>query len=188
VSKIELVYSKARDLIRDGNILLWRPTSRTGRLIAKYTKAEYSHASVAGHSRDGRLRNVEMTQFLGSQSNPLSEAVKQNPGVIDVYWPVVTYNGHDALNQMLWICGQHYGWSNFYYIMYRRVFNWALPEPVNTDAVDVPRVCSTAVAWSLRTGGGLSPKKPLPDLLTTPGDLADPEYWDLKYQCTLVPD
>lgn len=183
-------YDAARERILDGDVLLWRPTSLMGRAIRFGSKQQYSHASMAGWCRPAgngaRLRNIEMTQWYGGRSRPLSEQVALYPGKIDVWRPNDPYDGAGAVKQMLWLCGQHYGWSDFAAMTVRIVLpNIALPTPIDCDDPDIARVCSPSVSYAARTGGGRKPRAGLPDLWTKPGDLAHPEF--ATYQFTLIP-
>ena len=180
-----VLYAAVRDEIRDGDWLLWRPCSWAGRLICWGSRQPYSHASLAGWSRDGRLRNVEMVQWHGGRTVLLSQQLRRWPGSCDVYRPLPPYDGPGALEQMLWLCGQHYGWSDFARITCRKLLpRLALQPARNSLDPGQPRVCSASVCFAARTGGELEALRYRLDLETTPGDLASPEL--AKYLVTPV--
>ena len=78
-----------------------------------------------------------------------------------------------TLEQMLWLCGQHYGWDDFARIACHKLLpRLALPPARNSLDPDQPRVCSAAVCFAARSGGGLEMLQRRLDLETTPGDLA----------------
>ena len=185
------LYAKARSSICSGDVLLWRPTTLMGRLIARGTKAVYSHASMAGWEPNGRmnpnrrLRNVELAQFHGGRHLPLSGFVERYPGLIDVYRPTEPYDGDRALEWILWLCSQDYGWADFALMVVLRGFRWKLPTPADSPDPDLPRVCSAGVAWAIHYGGGRKVDSQKSDFLIFPGELADPFS---RYQCTLYWD
>lgn len=186
-ASLPLAYPQARRYIHNGDVLLWRPSSLLGRLICLGTRARYSHASLAGWWGDVLL-NIEMVQWQGGQIVRLSQQVARWPGLCDVFRPQRQYSGRGAVERMVKLVGQRYGWADFWHLFVRRyspIPHAALP---NSDDPDQPRVCSAAVAWALRTGGCLSAarRRKIVDSETTPGGLL---RWPwLKYVCTLLPD
>ena len=185
--KIDVSYSRARGKIRDGDWLLWKPTSLAGHGICWFTGQKYSHASMAGWSADRRLRNVEMIQWHGGRNLPLSPQISQWPGSCDVWRPNDPYHRREALRQMLWLCSQKYGWGNLAFIGATKLFpRLILDTPANSDSPDLPRVCSVSVAFASRAGGKIQACPGKPDFLVKPGDLANPEI--AKYMFTLWPD
>jgi hypothetical protein len=171
--------------IRDGDILLWRPTSLVGRIIAQGTGSIYSHASMAGWWNSA-LMNVEMLQFRGGQAACLKKQVRRWPGCCDVYRPrSPLYAGEDALYQMKRLISQPYGWQDFAFIVAHRYLRLPLVDPADSMDPAKPRVCSAAVAWAVRTGCGLRVDQRACDAEIVPGDLADEEF--SSYVLTLVP-
>jgi len=73
-------YARLREEIRDGDWLLWRPTTLAGHLICWATGEKYSHASMAVWIGK-RLYNAEMIQWHGGRRRPLSYQIA-------IPWPV----------------------------------------------------------------------------------------------------
>ena len=199
-----------RDLIHNGDFLLWRPTSWAGKLICWFTGQEYSHVSMAvwvlhDDKRD-YLYNAEMIQFHGGRRERLSKQVARWPGACDVYRPKnqhsdelidkdgkkyrkrVRYNGKDAAYQMLFLMSRPYGWRDFFWIALNLVLDVTLPKKQEDSSdPDASRVCSAAVSYAARVGGGIDVGAivghNMPDALTTPGVFADPKV--SRYIATL---
>lgn len=176
--KLPRPYEQFRDEIRDGDLLLWRPTSLLGRAICLATWADYSHASMAAWNDNGRLYNLEMVQWQGGRHVLLSHQLAKWPGSCEVWRPRSDFfDGHGAVKQMMWLLGQHYGWSDFARITTRLFFpRIVLPKAVDSDDPDVPRVCSAAYCFAARTGGGFAPCPGKPDLEVSPADLAKSQF------------
>ena len=146
-------FDQAREEIQDGDILLWRPTSLLGRLIARGTGSVYSHASMAAGLCDG-LANLEMLQWRGGCVSNLAKQVQRWPGSCDVFRPRPSYDVRHAVDQMFRLVQQDYGWLDFAYIVGYRYLRLPLLPLADTHDPEQPRVCSAAVAWAIRTGGG----------------------------------
>jgi hypothetical protein len=175
-------YEELRPQIRDGDWLLWHPTSLIGRGIALGTSIRqrrwirYSHASLAGWYHCGtihRLYNLEMLQHKGGRRVPLSIQVAQYPRSCEVWRPLdPNYNGRMVIEQMKWLLNQPYGWSDFLRLTIRQLCPHAvLPLAVNSDDPDQPLVCSASVSWSVRTGDMKSPCPDKADKDVSPADL-----------------
>jgi hypothetical protein len=177
------LYEDARAAIRNGDLLLWRPTGYPGRAICRWTGEKYSHAALAGWDGSPKdpgsvLRCLEFLQWYGGRAVNLSRLVCRFPGVCDVYrfsgeWQACHHIGrHQAVLRMSRRMGDGYGWRDFFRVGYRRVMRRllgpALARHVCVDLRDdrledsTPMICSQAVAWAWD----------LEDWLITPGDLA----------------
>ncbi len=174
-----VLYQDLRETVRDGDLLLWRPTSLPGRMIrlgsslVRWKWIPYSHASMAAWGQNGRLYNLEQIQWLGSQHKPLSKLLARYPGSCEIWRPVdPSFDGQGAVRQMLWLMGQHYGWSTFPRIILRTTFPGLLAPAENSDDPDQPLVCSSAYSFAARTGGGIAPCPQKPDVEVSPADLA----------------
>lgn len=180
-------YEEARDCVKAGDVLLWRPTSWFGWFIALGTRTPYSHAGLAAW-HGNRLYALEMLQGTGGRHEALSKQIALFPGRCEVWRPTSpSYNGEGAASEFMWILGARYGWSDFMQMtvllfskwLHERLYN----PPFNSDDPDIPRVCSSGVHWGCRTGGGVA-LTDKPDLLVSPGDLAKSS--GLAYQFTLT--
>jgi hypothetical protein len=179
-------YAAVRDDIFDGDLLLWLPTTLAGRLICWGSRQPLSHSSMAGRGPDGRLRNVEMVQWRGGVTEPLADQIARYPGACQVWRPIdPKYNGRRALEAMLWVLGQPYGWLDLARIALRKVFpRISLPRAVNSNSPSVIRVCSACTTFALRIGGVIAcPGKA--DVEVSPGDQAASGF--ARYRFTLFP-
>jgi hypothetical protein len=167
-----LPYESLRSLVRDGDLLLWKPVGLPGRIIAWGTRSCYSHASMAAW-RHGRLWNLEMVQWRGGQHVHLSQQIARYPGSCAVWRPRnLAFDGVGAVHEMLWLMGQNYGWWDLARIAVRNVLpHCVLPQAVDSDDPEVPRVCSASYHWAARIGGGIAPCPGKADLDVSPRDL-----------------
>jgi hypothetical protein len=180
-------YVAARDEIRDGDLLLFRPRGLVWRAIAVAGRSEYTHAAMAGWWGD-RLMNVEMTSG-GGRAQLLSNLVERWPGVIDVYRANAEnrrFSRKRALAAMIAITGKPYGkWNLFWASLYHMAFFRFLvsPDVNDLETTPYPPFCSQAVSMACRAAG-VDPVPDLADRLTEPADLARTTFF--KYRCTLV--
>ena len=170
---VYLPYDRLRTFVRNGDLLLWHPSSIAGKVIAWATRAPYSHASMAAW-HGNRLFNVEMVQWKGGRRVHLSEQLKKFPKACEVWRPNgPCFDGDGAVHEMLWLVGQEYGWSDLARIAVHTVLpKFALPKAVDSDDPDVPRVCSASYHWAARIGGRITPCPGTPDLDVSPAMLA----------------
>lgn len=174
-----LPYSEARRQIYEADILLWRPTTPTGRLIATGTQGEYSHAGMAAWFGDVLLQ-LETLQFHGGRAANLSWQVARFPAACDVYRLPVTNicsAGHHmvrlaATRAMMRRTGMPYGWLDLVHAAARLVAPWACHHDAqHTAPLTHPLFCSGAVTDSLRRAGyEILPKSPV--WAVAPSDLA----------------
>ncbi|MEN6450210.1 MAG: hypothetical protein ABFC96_06950 [Thermoguttaceae bacterium] len=181
-------YPAARDEIRDGDLLLYRPRDWYTRLIAVAGRSAYVHAGMAAWW-NRRLMNVEMTNG-GGRAQLLSNLVERWPGVIDVYRANASrrrFSREAAVRAMIGITGKQYGWFNLL-----RAACCHLPlvrllvTPDCDDTEDTPRrppFCSQAVAMACRRGG-VDPVPNLPDRLTEPADLSRSPFFAYRFTLT----
>jgi len=178
-------YGEVRGEIRDGDVLLWKPTTLAGRLICWGTGQPYSHASMAAWDPAGRLRNVEMIQWRGGCYEPLSQHVERYPGRCEVWRPKrPLYNGQAAVVAMLWLLGRPYGWMDLLHIAAEKVMGIHHCR-LDSDSPDTLRFCSESIAYSLRVGAKIIACPGKADSQVSPGDLAASGFAD--YQFTLFP-
>ena len=189
-------YSEARGQIRDADLLLWRPTSWDGWIIAQLTRSEHCHASKAAWEAS-RLMTLGTEGGKGGIAEPLSEQVAKYPGIIDVYEvnPEGRWHGYDRAASIAWtrnhVVGQKYGWwatirSGLSRVIVLRWFPYFSPNRDDEANGTKPPNCSAACSMSDRLGGNVDPVENLSDLATEPGDLARSPFY--KYRFTLTPD
>ena len=149
-----VTFDRAREEIVDGDVLLWRPTSLLGRLIAWATRSTYSHASMATWLCDD-VAALEMLQWRGGCASNLKSRATAGRAVATSFGPAT----RAAMRGTRWIrCS---AWSSRITAGWISPISWAtatcgcrcLPMADTRDP-EQPRVCSAAVAWAIRTGAG----------------------------------
>lgn len=198
---MQLRYAKARDQIRTGDLLLYKPRwwAIHSRLICVAGRTPYCHAAMAYWNRSTveqavLLSVLEMCARGGRQSS-LAEQVDRYPGLIDVFESGLehTMTGrrqfyrHRAVEVMTGFVGRRYGWWNLLRTsLVHLPFVRLLVRPSTDDQLENghPPFCSQAIAAACRAGG-VDPVPNLADRMTEPGDLARSPFF--KYRFTLVP-
>ena len=185
-------YDQAKELIQEGDILLFRGSGVIGFLIKRYTGGVHSHVALA-HKDGDVLECVEFREFMGGRSVSLKSQVDNSPLNIDVFRPVksISYEEMDAEGNTKLIekkyteetasamtediikwTGQPYGWSNIWKMFLRFIPGARLfQQNINDDEVAKAKVCSTAVTVALRRNF-MDPVPYLADDRVSPADLA----------------
>ena len=185
-------YDQAKELIQEGDILLFRGSGAIGFLIKRYTGGVHSHVAIA-HKDGDVLECVEFREFMGGRSVSLKSQVDNSPLNIDVFRPVksISYEEMDAEGNTKLIeknyteetasamtediikwTGQPYGWSNIWKMFLRFIPGTRLfQQNINDDEVAKAKVCSTAVTVALRRNF-MDPVPYLADDRVSPADLA----------------
>lgn len=185
-------YDQAKELIKEGDILLFRGSGTIGFLIKRYTGGVHSHVALA-HKDGDVLECVEFREFMGGRSVSLKSQVDSSPLNIDVFRPVksISYEEMDAEGNTKLIeknyteetalamtediirwTGQPYGWSNIWKMFLRFIPGARLfQQNINDDDVAKAKVCSTAVTVALRRNF-MDPVPYLADDRVSPADLA----------------
>lgn len=188
-------YCEAYDLLNEGDVLLFRSKSWFGWFIKKYTTSTYSHAAITSR-HNGIIEIIEFHGITGGVTYNLARAVKQSPGLIDVYrpspiWTRILFNGKKTSttsiiftpekarkisNTMRSLTGLPYGWKRIWWFAKKKLVGLRLfykPEDLmddNEQEIIYP-VCSTAVAYSF-SKAGFDVLKNKADNWTEPGHLA----------------
>ena len=185
-------YDQAKELIKEGDILLFRGSGTIGFLIKRYTGGLHSHGALA-HKDGDILECVEFREFMGGRSVSLKSQVDNSPLNIDVFRPVksISYEEMDAegntklleknyteetasamTEDIIRWTGQPYGWSNIWKMFLRFIPGARLfQQNINDDEVAKAKVCSTAVTVALRRNF-MDPVPYLADDRVSPADLA----------------
>lgn len=174
--RIFLPYNKvARDLIEEGDVLLFRGTGLTSWLLMRAAGGQYSHVALASWY-DGEsdiLECVEFREWVGGRTTNLSHQIEQHDGRIDVYRPVadqtilrfnadinavetsqIHLDKKAVTAKLRQMTGLPYGWGRIWWLAKRNMFGLRLifPRDTNddfeTEEKDVYPVCSTAVAYA----------------------------------------
>jgi len=185
-------YDQAKELIQEGDILLFRGSGIIGFLIKRYTAGLHSHVALA-HKDGDILECVEFREFMGGRSVSLKSQVDAAPLSIDVFRPVksISYEELDEDGNFKLIeknytketasamtediirwTGQPYGWKNIWKMFFRFIPGARLlKQNFNDDEVAKAKVCSTAVTVALRRNY-MDPVPYLADDRVSPADLA----------------
>lgn len=166
-----LPYSRARALLRPGDLLLFR---RRG-LIALAGRGIHSHAAMVDFWDDLPFC-IEVREFRGGRAVTLESQVRRCPGRIDVFRPLPTPDFHPeiAAKAMRAYCGCDYGWRNVVHtaLLHVPFFRlWHRPDVDDRSTNPHPPFCSEAVAACYRAAG-LDPVPRLADRYTEPADLS----------------
>jgi len=182
--------------IHDGDLLLWRPTSLMGRIIAACGRSEYSHAGMAAWV-GVRLDSLDMVQWRGGVRGPLTDLVARHPGRCDWYEAVpylgelgntpIWYDREGAVRTMGRFVGRRYGCRAIILVSLRHmpIARLLCPVPSDDEHSHLPAFCSGAVSIACTDGGGIDPVPQLAHRLTEPGDLARSLL--CRYRATLYP-
>lgn len=184
-------YSDARQVIEDGDVLLFESAGRVAATIRWATRSRYSHAALAVWW-GSRVMVVESREGSGCRAIPLSDAVRTSRIVLyKPTWGPTTLERAAAVDAALRRLGQPYGWWAILKDALSRLPLLAVlwrRKHYSLDDEEDPgqRVkCSTLVALAWRAGGkDLVPE--LADRSTDPGDLARSAL--LRATCYLDPD
>ena len=200
-----LTLHEAYRKIRSGDVLLFRPRRLSfwqslwplnwfGFLICIFGRSEYCHAGMVVRVRH-MLMVAEMVEGQGGRLYPLSRYLRTNSGSIDVYHINQDYyDPSAAAAAALDFSGAPYGYRSVLYstllhlpIIRGVVHHFCFDRQTDDELAPTrPMYCSAAVAWAMRTGGGVDPVNQQADSYTEPGDLA--RSATLDYQFTLVED
>ena len=185
-------YNQAKELIQEGDILLFQGSGIIGFLMKRYTGGLHSHVALA-HKDGDILECVEFREFMGGRSVSLKSQVDGAPLSIDVFRPVksISYDEIDKDGNFKLIeknytkeiasamtediirwTGQPYGWKNIWKMLLRFIPGARLfQQNFNDDEVAKAKVCSTAVTVALRRNY-MDPVPYLADDRVSPADLA----------------
>ena len=199
MQRINIPFGEARDLLEEGDILLFRSKGIVSFFIRRAAEGEYSHSGVAsGHGSNGDQiwECVEFREWKGGRTVNLERYVHQMPGMIDVYRAAssfklvefdqeanevrerkVRFNGKVVTNMMRRMTGLPYGWRRIMWLASHklpiiRIF-YSIDSVIDDDHKKelVYPVCSTAVSHSFtHTGYDLVNNRA--DIATEPSDLS----------------
>lgn len=208
----ELPFSEARELLQEGDILLFRGSGWTSSLIKRASEGKYSHAAVAsshGTNGDEIWECVEFREGKGGRTVSLEQTVKDYSGIIDIYRPAssiirlkfdpetreiqerkIIWDGKAVTNMMRRMTGLPYGWRRIFWIAQHKlpIIRWfySIDSVVDDETQEmIYPVCSTAVAHSASSiGYDLLHNRA--DIATEPSDISRSPL--LHYIFTLIKD
>ena len=177
-NKLNLIYrpyEEVQQLIKEGDVLLFRGQSFTSKIIQAYGEGSYSHVGVASWSNGSDspiLECVEFREGKGGRTVNLKRQVEYNDCLIDVYRPIPfftniqynkdagiikvvrkPFNGKLVTNTMRRMTGLPYGWRRIWWIFKRKMVILRLFYS-REDLVDdttkevIYPVCSTATSYA----------------------------------------
>ena len=206
-NKLNLIeYDKAKALINEGDVLLFRGSGFISKAIGRFGEGIHSHVAIASWHNQ-HLECIEFREWKGGRVVSLKLQVDQNPNLIDVYrvlipQPTLTFEeknnvvvcGEKTLDMvsvtrcMRKMTGLPYGWKRICCIARHKIpilrgfYN--VEQSTIDDSPIIYPVCSTAVASCFSTNG-FDLVKNRSDQWTEPADLARSSL--LQYLFTLSP-
>ena len=177
--KTEINFNKAKYLLREGDVLLFRGRSGFSFLIKRASEGKYSHVGVvSGHGDNGSTtwECVEFLEGAGGRSVNLETYLGLYKGTIDVYRPsstkeiseynaenglvtkTINFNGKSITNIIRKMTGLPYGWKRILLIAQMKVplLRWFYSmDKLVDDSIDeiIYPVCSTIVAYAFNHVG-----------------------------------
>lgn len=200
-----LSYTKAKPLIHEADILLFRGSGIVSDFIRRAGEGLYTHVAIASwHS--SHLECVEFREWKGGRTTRLSRQVEQYSNLIDVYrikspQPCLKFNpDHNVISIssieldanaisecMRAMTGLPYGWKRIWWIAKHKLpflrFLYDIESITKDDGQVIYPVCSTAVASCCSASGyDLVPNRS--DQWTEPSDIARSSL--IQYLFTLI--
>jgi len=173
-------YSRVRDEIEDGDVILFRGNAELSQVISGISQSAYSHAGLV-LTWYGR-RMLLSAEIPNVRAIPLGLVISKYNGRIDWYKLVPEARAKLDLQKLaleaLVYLGVEYGTEKLFHLASHFILG---TEANDDDGNPSTMVCSQYVARCFRLAGmDLSPKS---DLATVPGEIAVSPY--LCYQATL---
>lgn len=187
-------FDEAKDLLQEGDILLFEGSSLFSWFIMRAGDGRYSHAAmVSKHGTNGGSfwecvefkewqggRTINLERYLRNEKVDVYRCKPQN--VIEFYDPESQsiqrdekeFNGKVVTNKMRTLTGLPYGWTRIFWIAKNEVlrFIWSNPNTSNdNDDELIYPVCSTAVAHCF-SHAGFDLVQNRSDQWTEPSDLS----------------
>jgi hypothetical protein len=171
------ITAKAKRLLLSGDVLLCRSNTFIGRVIRFWTKkywsdAGYCHCAMVVVATDEMILVAEIYNNSGGRIVPIQEFLKEyNEGDVDCFC-CQNVNRKGVVNMMLSIMFTKYSWITIIRNAIERFFRSKKTYDDN-DPLDLREglTCATAVAHSLKEGGGIDPCLFLRTGSVTPADL-----------------
>lgn len=194
---MKIKYNKAKNIIKDGDVLLFRHGKfpSVGWWIGKYTKSPYSHVGLA-HWENDKLYCVEFREFIGSRQYEMDKYIDEGAEIdvfrcvetvilpkilsendkIELGYDVYEFDADVALKVIdtaKKFIGQKYSWWTIWQLSktYMPIIRFRSNVTKNGKVKKESFVCSTLVNYAFRINF-IDPIPFLSDSYTTPGDLA----------------
>ena len=165
ITERQLPYAEYREQALNADILLWRPTSMWGRVIAAGTRGPWCHAAAVRWSTGTRRRLMSMQyrEGVGSYETPTRDEVAKWPGKCDVFRvPDLSDERRQGIADRLFDnLGGDYSWKSIWLIAmgYLPVLRWMHNVPGVGEWVEgklaesAALICSSFVADGYWTDG-----------------------------------
>ena len=141
-----------KETAKDCDLLLWRPTSWYGHVIARATNGPYSHISgVLDWS--GSLWQVGYEEGKGGYGSPLAVAAQRWPGRMDVFRVSVNYDVALVAERMKARLGWEYKWGYIRMLAllnapFFRWLDWSANIMRRAERSTAGGICSSHIATS----------------------------------------
>ncbi len=189
--KVPVRLAEVASQIWSGDLLLFRGSGLSSRLIGTAGRSPYTHAARAIWWQE-TLFCCEVRELKGGRAVTLASQVRKYPAAIDVFatnpdnrWP--EYDRQSADRFMLQLAGCDYGYASVLRAALLHLPLWRFfvrPETCDAVASQRPPFCSEACAMADRIGGKVDPVPHLGDRITEPADLARSPFY--RYRFTLA--
>jgi hypothetical protein len=184
----EIKYSSVRDMIEDGDILLFAGTDSLSWIIRTVTRSNYSHAGIAAWW--GTRLMVMEARRIGVRASRLSHVVAGYHGGVQL-WKVTPPPGAELPVRLKVTefaqteLGRNYSvekvigyWRRLYSKRLGSDSKLSLPQKAQKNGSPDDFFCSEYVSYAWRQAGLALTDQP--DYFTTPEDLATSKYLKLK--------
>lgn len=179
-TRVRIPYSKAHDLIQEGDVLLFRNHGIISSLIKMAGAGEYSHVAVASR-HNGYWEAVEFREWYGGRTVNLENYLKECKKArseIDVFRPspqisklefdanldIVNYiksdfDGKVITNCMRSLTGLPYSYHRIFLLLKIKLFKWHILWDIDKITNETPSkqiiypVCSTVIAHCFSVNG-----------------------------------
>lgn len=179
-TRVEIPYSKAHNLIQEGDVLLFRNHGIISSLIKMAGAGEYSHVAVASR-HNGYWEAVEFREWYGGRTVHLENYLKEckkSKNQVDVYracpnisklvynkeTDIVEYirsdfDGKAITNCMRTLTGLPYSYMRILLILKIKLFKWHILWDIDKITNETPSkeiiypVCSTVLAHCFAVNG-----------------------------------
>ena len=164
-----LPYSKAKEFIQEGDILLFRGHGIFSWFIRRYSLSSYSHIGIASIADNNIIECIEFREFKGGRTINLETQLRCNIDVFRVspyvekltvdyndnneplpYFTRFEYNGKNTTDKMRTMTGLDYNWKFIWLIARTKIPILRIFEPIKMgDCVEgnkVLQICSSAIA------------------------------------------
>ena len=176
--KFKDITTYLRAYASDCDVLLWKPTSWYGQIIARSTDGPFSHATAA-LKWNGTVMSVGFEEGRGAVVEPLRSVIQRFPGIVSVFRPGNGFNSVEVKAAMLDDLTGTYQWANIrlFVLLHLPLTKIFFPRFVRSRIKAASHrtaggICSQWVARSFHMQGRGFPLLNKPPAIISPNDLA----------------